>query len=313
MSNSLKFVIAVILDLIFGDPYSLPHPVRAMGALINFEERIVRKFKEGDFLYRFAGLIIALFNISLAYLIPFGILHITKDYKYLNIFLEIFMMYQILAAGTLGFEAKKVYNALEKSLESARKQVSFIVGRDTDSMTEEEVIKATIETVAENAADGVIAPLFYMFLLGVPGGMMYKMVNTMDSMLGYNNDKYKNLGYFPAKIDDLFNLIPSRLAALLMLLSSLFKYDVANGWKVFKRDRYKHKSPNSCQSESATAGLLGIELGGRRVYKGVEVNSGTIGIKKRGIDRDDIKRAVLIMVRSEILFLGIYIFIRSLI
>lgn len=312
MSALIKFIIAVLLDLIIGDPYSFPHPVRAMGALINFEEGIIRKLKESEFTYKLSGLIIALFNISISFLIPFFILHITIGYKYLNMVLEILMMYQILAAGSLTYEAKKVYNSLGKSLDAARKQVSYIVGRDTDSMTEEEVIKATIETVAENASDGVIAPLFYMFLLGVPGGMAYKMVNTMDSMLGYNNEKYKNLGYFPAKIDDLFNLIPARLTAFLMLISSLFKYDVPNGWRVFKRDRYKHKSPNSCQSESMTAGLLGIELGGRRVYKGIELNSGTIGIKKHEIEKEDINKAVSIMLRSELLLVVIYILIRSL-
>ncbi|SCG82834.1 cobalamin biosynthesis protein [Proteiniborus sp. DW1] len=206
-----------------------------------------------------------------------------------------------------------VQKELDKGLEEGRKRLSYIVGRDTSNLDEEEIIRATVETVSENTSDGVIGPLFYIVLLGAPGGLAYKFINTMDSMLGYMNDKYKHLGYFPAKVDDLFNLIPARLTAILMNISSIGRFDFINGMKILKRDRRNHKSPNSGYPESATAGLLGIQLGGGNYYHGLYVEKPHIGDKINDVNKEHIKNTVEIMYRSEIAFLMFYyliIFIR---
>src|SRR5699024_5785730 len=155
--------------------------------------------------------------------------------------------------------------------------LSYIVGRETRDLSEEEIIKATIETVSENTSDGVIAPLIYIVLLGAPGGLAYKMVNTMDSMLGYMNDKYVDLGFFPAKIDDVFNYLPARLTGLLMCMGSICSFDVKNGLRIMIRDRKNHKSPNAIYPEGAIAGLLNIQLGGSNTYHGKIVEKPTIG------------------------------------
>jgi adenosylcobinamide-phosphate synthase len=203
----------------------------------------------------------------------------------------------------------KVYYAFDKGIEEARYKLSFIVGRDTQNLAEGEVIRADVETVAENTSDGVIAPLFYIMLLGAPGGIMYKMVNTMDSMLGYKNEKYKDLGYFPAKIDDAFNFIPARLTGVLMCLSSILRFDVRSGIKIMMRDGKRHTSPNAGIPEAAVAGLLNIQLGGNNYYFGKLVEKPTIGDKIRNIERDDIRKAIEIMYRTELLMLLLYGFI----
>ena len=202
-----------------------------------------------------------------------------------------------------------VYRALEKGVEGGRKRLSYIVGRETSNLNEEEIIKATVETVSENTADGVIGPLFYIVLFGAPGGLAYKFINTMDSMLGYMDDKYRYLGYFPAKVDDLFNLIPARLTGLLMNISSIGRFDYRNGFKILKRDRRNHKSPNSGYPESATAGLLGIQLGGGSYYHGIYVDKPSIGDKIHEINKSHIKDSIEIMYRTEIGFLIIVLLI----
>ena len=215
-------------------------------------------------------------------------------------------MYTCIAARCLDKEAMKVYNELDNGIEGARTQLSYIVGRDTQNLTEEEIVRATVETVGENTADGVIAPLFYIMLLGVPGGLMYKMVNTMDSMLGYKNEKYEDLGFFPARIDDVFNYIPARITGIFMCISSIFRFDSITGFKIMIRDRKNHKSPNAAYPEGAVAGLLNIQLGGNSYYFGNIVEKPTIGDKNRDIHRKDIKKTIEIMYRTEILLLILY-------
>src|SRR5690606_5663109 len=205
---------------------------------------------------------------------------------------NVYLIYTCIAARSLNKEAMKVYYAFDKGIEEARYKLSFIVGRDTQNLAEGEVIRADVETVAENTSDGVIAPLFYIMLLGAPGGIMYKMVNTMDSMLGYKNEKYKDLGYFPAKIDDAFNFIPARLTGVLMCLSSILRFDVRSGIKIMMRDGKRHTSPNAGIPEAAVAGLLNIQLGGNNYYFGKLVEKPTIGDKIRNIERDDIRKAI---------------------
>ena len=304
MSN---IILASIIDFIIGDPYSFPHPVKLMGRIISIEDKFVRRITNNKKGLKFLGLIIVLLNISLAFFIPYYLLRLIKEYKILYLVVNIYLIYTCIAARCLHFEAMKVSEALDISIEGGRKRLSYIVGRDTRNLNEEEIIKATVETVAENTSDGVIAPLIYIILLGAPGGLAYKMVNTMDSMLGYMNDKYMDLGYFPAKTDDIFNYLPARITGLLMCISSLFRFDIKNGFKIMIRDRSNHKSPNAGYPEGAVAGLLGIQLGGNNIYHGKLVEKPTLGDSINVIGREDIKRTIEIMYRTEIVLLIMYI------
>ncbi|MBC8591417.1 adenosylcobinamide-phosphate synthase CbiB [Wansuia hejianensis] len=305
-------IIASIIDLILGDPYSFPHPVKLMGRIISFEEKIVRKITNSKKGLKVLGLVIVSINISLGFFIPYLILRYLKNHKLLHSILNIYLIYTCIAARSLHHEAIKVKEALSKGLDEGRHRLSYIVGRDTKNLSQEEVIKATIETVSENTSDGVIAPLFYIFLLGAPGGLAYKFVNTMDSMLGYMNEKYKDLGYFPAIIDDIFNYIPARITALLMCISTIGKFNIKEGFKILKRDRRNHKSPNAGYPEAATAGLLGIQLGGSHIYNGLMVEKPTIGNNESKVYKNHINRTIDIMYRSEILFILLYCIINIL-
>lgn len=295
-------IIGCGLDLIFGDPYWFPHPVRFMGWIISTEEIMIRKIFKGKSLY-FGGFIIALFNITASFFVPFYILKLASTNFWLYRIVNIFLIYTIVAAKNLRDEAFKVYEALSLSLEKARYRLSFIVGRDTKNLDELEIIRATVETVSENTSDGVIAPLFYT-IFGTPLGFMYKMVNTMDSMLGYMNQKYKYIGFFPAKIDDVFNFIPARLTGFLMLLSGFFfGYDVKYAFKIMIRDRKNHKSPNCAYPEGAIAGLLKVRLGGDNFYFGELVKKPTIGDGIKKLKKEDIIYTIKIMFTTEALFL----------
>ncbi|MSS44373.1 cobalamin biosynthesis protein [Anaerosalibacter bizertensis] len=305
----LDIVIAVILDFLIGDPYSFPHPVKLMGNIISVEDKFVRKIFKSKKGLKTAGFLIAFINITMAFFLPFILLKSIRKYKIIYHIINIYLIYTCIAAKCLHKEAMKVYHAFNNGIEDAREKLSYIVGRDTKSLSKEEIIKADIETIAENTSDGVIAPLFYIFILGAPGGLMYKMVNTMDSMLGYMNEKYIDLGCFPARIDDVFNYIPARLSGILMCVSSIFKYDVVNGFKIMLRDRKNHKSPNSAYPEGAVAGLLNIQLGGSSYYFGKLVEKPTIGDKNKIIEKEDIKSTIDIMYRGELLLLFIYMII----
>ncbi len=293
--------VACILDFFIGDPVWLYHPVQLFGLIISKEESIIRKFPKSHILYKAVGFLITLFNVVTVFSISFFLL---KSVSGLPAHLiRIYILFSSDAAGSLRDAAVSVKKALEKSVEDGRRVVAMFVGRDTDKLSEEEVLKATIETVAENASDGVIAPLFFALLFDAPGAFAYKMVNTMDSMLGYKNERYENLGFFPAINDDIWNFIPARLTAFLMAVSSLGIYDIGRGIKVFFRDKNKHKSPNSAKPEAMMAGLLGISLGGERTYGGKKQNDGVIGDEIYKINSEHIHGAVNIMFRSELLFL----------
>ncbi len=306
----LNIFLAVLLDLIIGDPYSFPHPVKLMGNIINMEEKLIRRHFKSKKHLKIAGFFVVVINISLAFLIPLLLLNMVKDNKLLYNIISTYLIYTCIAARCLSDEAIKVSNALDKGIEEGRNRLSYIVGRDTKNLNEEEIIKATIETVAENTSDGVIAPLFYIMLLGIPGGLAYKFVNTMDSMLGYLNDKYIDLGFFPAKVDDLFNLIPARLTAILMNISSLGKFNAKEGFRIMIRDRRNHKSPNSGYPESSVAGLLGIQLGGSNYYHGMLVEKPTIGDKKNQLNKTQIYNTIEIMYRSLFLMVLLYFILR---
>lgn len=236
--------------------------------------------------------------------VPYGILHYAYGFHlWLGIGIESFMCYQILAARSLQKESDHVYLALKnEGVEAARKAVSMIVGRDTENLDEEGVTKATVETVAENTSDGVIAPLCYMILGGAVLGFTYKAINTMDSMVGYKNEKYQFFGTAAAKLDDIVNYIPARISAVLMIVAAyVLGMNGKNAWKIFCRDRYNHKSPNSAQTESVMAGALGVQLAGDAWYFGKLYKKQTIGDPIRKIEIEDIRRAHRLMYGTEIL------------
>ena len=241
--------------------------------------------------------------------VPAGVLYLAeKIHPLLSFGLESFWCYQILAARSLQTESMKVCRELKKQdLPAARKAVSMIVGRDTDSLDAEGVTKAAVETVAENTSDGVIAPLLFLLIGGAPLGFAYKAVNTMDSMLGYKEETYLYIGRIAAKADDVVNYIPARISALLMIAGAfLCGMDGKQAWKIFRRDRRKHASPNSAQTESVCAGALGIQLAGDACYFGKRYKKETIGDPLRSVEAEDIKRAALLMYATEILTLFLF-------
>lgn len=291
----VALVMGYILDLIFGDPYWMPHPVRFIGNLISILEKVIRRFmpktKRGEYI---GGIILTVMVVSISMVIPLVIILMAKSINtYLALTVETFMCYQILATKSLKVESMKVYDELEKNdLPSARKAVSMIVGRDTKDLTFSGVAKAAVETVAENTSDGIIAPMIFIAIGGAPMGFFYKAINTMDSMVGYKNEKYMNFGRFAAKLDDVVNYLPARISAYQMILSSFFlRYDYKNAFKIYKRDRYNHASPNSAQTESVCAGALDVQLAGNAYYFGKLYEKPTIGDNIREINYDDIKKA----------------------
>ena len=294
----------LLLDLLFGDPVWLYHPVRLIGNWISWGERKLRKVC-GTHLTA-AGGVLWVLTAGMAFAIPFGLLALAGwIHPALRFLLETFWCFQILAAKCLASESRKVYDRLKaRDLPGARKAVSMIVGRDTEKLTEEGVTKAAVETVAENTSDGVTAPLIYLLIGGAPLGFLYKAVNTMDSMLGYKNDRYLYFGRIPAKMDDVFNYIPARVTARLMTISAfLTGLDGKNAWKIYRRDRKKHASPNAAQTESVCAGALGVRLAGDAVYFGKLYKKEFIGDAIRSIEPEDIIRTGRLMYAAELLTL----------
>lgn len=306
----IDLILAVIVDFIIGDPENFPHPVRLFGKLISTEEKHIRKIVSSNRGLYIGGLFVVIINMLFAFFIPFAVLKLLKPYSILYHIVNIYLLYSCIAAKCLRDEGIKIYKALEVSIEEARYKLSFIVGRDTKELNESEIIRATVETVAENTSDGVIAPLLFAMVLGAPAAILYKMVNTMDSMLGYLNEKYRYIGYFPAKTDDVFNFIPARLTGILMNMSSIFRFRASSGFLIMFRDRKNHKSPNCAYPEGAVAGLLGIELGGSNSYFGEIMVKPKIGDAIKKIDKENIKNAIEIMFRAELLILFIYTFIK---
>lgn len=301
-------LIGMILDWIFGDPVWLYHPVRIIGKWISFLEKILRKFagdQEGnEKKLLIAGGILWILVILASAAVPMGILYLAEKLSPCAAFvLECFWCYQLLAARSLGKESKKVYKKLmQDDLSGARLAVSMIVGRDTEQLTVEGVTKAAVETVAENTNDGVIAPLIYMLIGGPILGFVYKAVNTMDSMLGYKNEKYLYFGRVAAKMDDVAGFIPARISALLMILAScLLGMDGKNALWIWKRDRRKHASPNAAQTEAVCAGALQVQLAGDAWYFGKKHEKDTIGDPIRNIEPKDILRSEKLMIGTEVL------------
>lgn len=301
------FIAGFVLDLLIGDPHFIPHPVRLIGSLISFCDKRLNcdagynisekklnliKYKRGMLLA--FTVIFATFAISVIIIVAAYSINL-----YAGIIAEAVMTWQILATKCLRVESMRVYDALRTDgVDAGRRAVSMIVGRDTSVLDVAGVTRAAVETIAENTSDGVIAPMLYTAIGGPVLGFVYKAVNTMDSMLGYKNDKYMYFGRFAARLDDVVNFIPARISAYLMIAAAFIggrQFDGKNAYRIFKRDRFNHASPNSAQTESVCAGALRVQLAGDAVYFGKLVKKKYIGDGLREIEYEDIKRANRLM------------------
>lgn len=286
-----ELTIGYLLDLIIGDPQNPIHPIRLIGNLCKKLEKIFRETLKDSL--KVAGLLTWIFSVVIVYLVSFFIVKISFSINYIvGIVISGIMIYFAISTKALKVEGLKVIKFLLKNdIDGARNQLSYIVGRDTKSLDKEGILRAVVETIAENMSDGVVAPIFYAGLFGAPFAFVYKAVNTMDSMFGYKNDKYKDFGFFPAKLDDVFNYIPARLTGYLIVLAAfILKLDYKNSYKIYRRDRNNHSSPNSAHPEAAVAGALGLKLGGANYYFGKLVEKPTIGDEIKKIDIDDVNK-----------------------
>ena len=318
------FIAGFVLDLLIGDPHFIPHPVRLIGSLISFFDKRLNcdagynisekklnliKYKRGMLLV--FTVIFATFAISVIIIVAAYSINL-----YAGIIAEAVMTWQILATKCLRVESMRVYDALRTDgVDAGRRAVSMIVGRDTSVLDAAGVTRAAVETIAENTSDGVIAPMLYTAIGGPVLGFVYKAVNTMDSMLGYKNDKYMYFGRFAARLDDVVNFIPARISAYLMIAAAFIggrQFDGRNAYRIFKRDRFNHASPNSAQTESVCAGALRVQLAGDAVYFGKLVKKKYIGDGLREIEYEDIKRANRLMYITAFLCELLYVAVMSL-
>lgn len=315
----VKYGIAYILDLILGDPRWVYHPVVAIGKLISFLEKILYRFKNKIL----TGFILNIITLSLTFII-------SLFFTYLGVFFEIFFLFTTLATKSLADEGKKVYRILKSGdIEKAKKELSYLVSRDTANLSTNKVIMSIVETISENTVDGFVSPAFFAFLgsffevtifgkalsLALPFAMTYKAINTLDSMVGYKNEKYIEFGKFSARVDDVANFIPARLTGLLFvpIACIILRYNLKNSLKIFFRDRNKHSSPNSGQSEAAYAGALGIQFGGKISYFGKDYEKPTIGDKLKEFDVEDIKKAISLLYTSSFVTVAIFFTVKILI
>ena len=300
-------VAGFLLDVLLGDPRRIPHPIVAMGnAIAWLEPRLRAAFPDTPSGARRAGVVLVAvlcagsFGATWCLIAVAGLVH-----PLLGFAVETWLCYQALAACELRRQSMRVVRELTRGgLPAARRAVGMIVGRDTEALDERDVLKAAVETVAENTADGVVGPLVYLIVGGAPLGMLYKAVNTMDSMVGYKNERYLDFGRAAARVDDVLGFVPARLAALCMIAAaSVAGLSAKGAWRIWRRDRFNHASPNSAQTESAMAGALGVELAGSAVYFGKLVEKPTMGDATRSIEREDVRRANRLMVLASALSL----------
>ena len=306
----LAVILGFILDLIVGDPHWLYHPIRLVGHLISGLEKLLRKIfpktEQGELI---AGGFLLVLTAGITTAAAWGLLLVAGlVHPCLRFALEVIMCYWVLATKSLKTETMKVYDALkEGDLKKARFAVSMVVGRDTEILDDIGVTKAAVETVAENASDGVIAPLLFLMIGGAPLGFFYKAVNTMDSMVGYKNDKYLYFGRAAAKFDDVLNYIPARLSGMLMCGAAAFcGMDSKNAWRIYRRDRYNHSSPNSAHTEATAAGAMHIQLAGNAYYFGKLYEKPTLGDPDRPVEYEDIPRVNRLLYATAILSLVVF-------
>ena len=306
MNSAISLLIGWMLDLLIGDPIRLPHPIVWFGKMIAFLEHRLNKGTRR----KLKGALTALFLVGVVFLVTWGIRYLFSPYpSYLTILFDAIIIFYCLAGTTLIREVLAVFRALERSLDEGRQQVARIVGRDTTELSAQEVRTAALETLAENLSDGVIAPLFWFALLGTPGMLAYKMVNTLDSMIGYQTERYRDFGCWAAHLDDIANYLPARLTAFLMILSqgncfspSLYRFVWCNG--------KKHASPNSGYPEAALAGILNCRFGGPHTYFGQRFDKPYIGDNDRPLNIYDMKKAIRVNRMAE-LWMVIIVLLRS--
>jgi len=298
-----SIILGFIFDLIFGDPKKFPHPVKGIGFLaVKFEPFLRKRIKNEKIAGTFFAITIIFISFSITFLIIFG-------FYFINILLAAFIasifIYTSIAIKDLRIESLRVFDSLKsKDINAARKNLSMIVGRDTENLTQEEIIRATIETISENLVDGILSPLFFAFIGNAPLAIAFKAASTLDSMVGYKNEKYKYFGTTSAKIDDFFNFIPARISIILVPVAAfLCKKNWKDSFKIALRDGKKNPSPNSGISEAAFAGALGIELGGLNFYNGIPSNKPKLGNATKNIELKDISDSLKITLISSILFL----------
>ena len=296
MELLISLGIGYLLDLVFGDPQWLPHPIRAIGFMISRGETLLRRILPRHEL--FAGTLLSITTVLVSYLLPFLVLYLLGLWNvYVKIAVEAFFCYQILATKSLRVESMYVYRHLiNQDIPGARKALSRIVGRDTETLSQDQIIKAAVETVSENTSDGVIAPMIFLVIGGAPLGFFYKAVNTLDSMIGYKNDRYLLFGRFAARLDDICNYVPARISGVLMIAAAFMTgFDGKSAARIYRRDREKHASPNSAQTESVCAGALHIQLAGDASYFGKIYHKPTIGDEIRHTEAEDIRNANRLM------------------
>lgn len=304
----LVMVIAYLLDLIIGDPYSFPHPVRFIGNLIRFTEGKIRIIFKSKKQLKIGGFLLWIITVGFTALVTNLILNLLCINNIFYVIIASIILYTTLSTKCLADEAKKIYEVLKTGdIEKSRKQLSYIVGRDTTSLNENEIIRATVETVAENTVDGIISPMMYGFIGGPVIAMAYKAINTLDSMVGYKNEKYGDIGFASAKIDDIANFIPARITPFFMMIASfILGFNSKKSIKIAMRDRKNHKSPNCAYAEGAVAGALEVQLGGTNMYFGEKVYKPTIGDKDRELEAEDILRTNKIMYLTSFIALVIF-------
>ena len=302
-----------VLDWILGDPKWLPHPICAVGRLISLAEKLLRRlFPPTPRALTVAGVFLWLIVCGVSFAAPFFLLRWLRDVNFwLGFVVEALLCWTLFARRSLADAGVHVYSALDESLDAGRRAVAMYVGRDTAALDKEGVIKAAVETVAENTTDGVVSPLIFMLIGGAPLGFLYKAVNTLDSMVGYHNDKYEYLGKFSARMDDICNFLPARLTAACMIAGAgMLHLDNRNALRIYRRDRSAHKSPNAGQTESVCAGALHVQLGGDASYFGKTVKKAAFGDPDRTINRGDILRAIDLMTTASVLALVLCAVIR---
>ena len=302
MSLAILIPLAFLLDLLFGDPAWLPHPVRLIGWLAGQAEKLCRALRLNLYL---AGLITVLLVLTATAGLCFFLLNISAACSpWLGTALALYILYASIAARDLAGHSMRVSQALHlNNLPLARQRLAMIVGRDTESLDRQGICRATIESVAENIVDGITAPIFWAAIFGPLGAIVYKAINTMDSMFGYKNERYAQFGMVAARLDDLANFIPARLTALLIIGAAfMLKYDGRTAWRIWRRDHNCHKSPNSAHSEAAAAGALGLQLGGPSNYFGKVVEKPTIGDFTVSCQPSHIRLVIRLMYTTTILF-----------
>lgn len=315
MNFAVKYFIAYILDIFFGDPEWFPHPVRFIGRLISFLEKYLYKLKNKTFWGGVTAFLVIFTTVAVSYFLAS-----------LGEWLEIFFLYTTLAAKCLADEGIRVYKILKSGdLEDAKKKLSYLVSRDTETMDIGQIIRSVLETFSENSVDGITSPMFFAFAgsffeingvsLALPFAMGYKAVNTLDSMLGYKNERYINFGTVSAKIDDVANFIPARITGFILIPAAAFflGFDYKKSFKIFLRDRLNHASPNSAHGESAFAGALGVQFGGKTKYFGKVYDKPTIGDKLKEFELNDILRGRKLLYGTSVIGLIFFSLLKTII